>query len=152
MNKTIVTTLVIIAFASGFLIFYLGRSTRLETPGIEQSQQTADVAPSWESKTDDQFSLTITVTPIELSAQAQEWKFNVIMNTHSVELDQDMIKIATLVDDSGKKHKPLRWEGASAGGHHREGMLIFSSVTPAPRSVELKISIGNVIRSFAWQL
>ena len=75
------------------------------------------------------------------------------MDTHSVELDQDMIKIAIIVDDQGKEYKPIRWEGAEAGGHHREGVLIFSQITPTPKSVELKISsISDVVRSFIWQL
>jgi hypothetical protein len=72
------------------------------------------------------------------------------MNTHSVELDQDMTKIAILVDDQGKEYKPISWEGP-VGGHHREGMLIFNQITPNPKSVELKISsIGGVVRSFTW--
>ena len=74
------------------------------------------------------------------------------MDTHSVELDQDMTKITVLVDDQGKEYKPLGWEG-TVGGHHREGMLIFNQITPTPKSVKLKISgIGDVVRSFVWQL
>lgn len=75
------------------------------------------------------------------------------MDTHSVELDQDVAKIAALVDDSGKEYKPLRWEGTPVGGHHREGSLVFNRITPTPKFVELKISgIGGVARSFIWQL
>ncbi len=63
-----------------------------------------------------------------------------------------MINIAVLVDDQGKEYKPIRWEGP-VGGHHREGVLIFDQITPNPKSVELKISnIGDVVRSFTWQL
>ena len=74
------------------------------------------------------------------------------MNTHSVELDQDMTKVAILIDNQGKEYKALNWEGPS-GGHHREGVLIFSQITSIPKSIELKISdIGDVVRSFVWQL
>ena len=74
------------------------------------------------------------------------------MNTHSVELDQDMTKIAVLVDGQEKEYKPISWEGP-VGGHHREGVLIFNQITPIPKSVELKISsIGDVVRSFTWEL
>ena len=74
------------------------------------------------------------------------------MSTHSVELDQDMIKVTVLVDDSGKEYKPIAWEGPT-GGHHREGVVIFNKVTPTQKSITLKISsIGDVNRSFNWQL
>ena len=73
------------------------------------------------------------------------------MDTHSIELDQDMTKIAKLVDDQGKEYKPTAWNGPT-GSHHREGMLIFNQITPIPKSLELKISgIGGVVRSFIWK-
>ena len=75
------------------------------------------------------------------------------MDTHSVELDQDMLRIAVLVDDKDKEYKPLRWEGAEPGGHHREGVLIFNQIVPSPKSIKLKISsIGEAERNFIWQL
>jgi len=91
------------------------------------------------------------VTPLDLSPQSKEWKFDIGMNTHSVELDQNMTKIVVLLDDQGKEYKPLRWEGAEAGGHHREGVLIFNKITPIPKSLRLKIfDVGGVVRIFAW--
>lgn len=96
--------------------------------------------------------MTVVVTPLDLSPNSREWKFDVGMNTHSVELDQDMIKIAILVDDKGKEYKPISWDGP-IGGHHREGVLIFNQVKPNSKSVELKISdIGDVVRSFKWDI
>jgi len=106
----------------------------------------------WESKVNDQASVTITVTPTLLSAESGEWKFDVVMDTHSVELDQDMTKVAVLIDEQRKEYRALNWEGPT-GGHHREGILTFTKITPSPKSVELKISdIGGVVRIFNWQL
>lgn len=106
----------------------------------------------FESKIDDQALVTVTVIPIDISLQSKEWKFNVSLSTHAVELDQDMVKISVLVDDKGKEYKPIRWEGAPPGGHHREGVLVFNQITPIPKFVGLKISgIGDVVRSFTWE-
>ncbi|OGM97435.1 MAG: hypothetical protein A2735_01740 [Candidatus Yanofskybacteria bacterium RIFCSPHIGHO2_01_FULL_41_21] len=141
MKKLIVTILSIVTFVGGFLIFYQSRP-------VEQKMPITD----WESKTDNQLAVTITVTPIDISSQLKKWEFEIVMDTHSVELNQDLTKMAVLVDDQGKEYKPLSWEG-TIGGHHREGLLIFNQIIPTPKSVQLKVSgIGDVIRSFDWQL
>ena len=154
MNKKTLTTLTLaLAFLGGFFFFYRGGPTKELAPVANQTSQQTTTKQSWETKTEEQADVTLVVTPLDLSQNSKEWKFDVGMNTHSVELDQDMIKISILVDDQGKEYKPIRWEGAEAGGHHREGVLIFNQITPIPKSVELKISsIGDVVRSFTWQL
>jgi hypothetical protein len=139
----------VLAFIGGFLVFYNPK------PASSPTQNNSDVSGTsqkWESKIDEQASVTVTVTPTLLSEESEEWKFDVVMDTHSVELDQDMTKIAILIDEQGKEYKALNWEGPT-GGHHREGIITFNKITPAPKSVELKISdIGGVVRSFTWQL
>ncbi|HEY4515345.1 MAG TPA: hypothetical protein VJJ22_04330 [Candidatus Paceibacterota bacterium] len=138
MKKVLTISILIILFTGGFLIFYQSRPAEQKVP-----------VTSEEARIDDQASVTVTITPFDISSQSKEWKFDVAMDTHSVELDQDMVKVSVLVDDNGKEYKPLRWEGAEVGGHHREGVLTFSQIIPFSQSVELKISsIGDVIRSF----
>ncbi|MFZ3011437.1 MAG: hypothetical protein WA060_00325 [Minisyncoccia bacterium] len=152
-NKTLTILTLVLAFLGGFLFFYRGGPTKELVPVVNQANQKTTTKQTWETKTEEQANVTVVITPIDLSLNSKEWKFDVVMDTHSVELDQDMIKIAIIVDDQGKEYKPIRWEGAEAGGHHREGVLIFSQITPTPKSVELKISsIGDVVRSFIWQL
>ncbi|MCX6813119.1 MAG: hypothetical protein NTV77_01350 [Candidatus Azambacteria bacterium] len=108
----------------------------------------------WETKTNDQPPVIVSVTPIEFGKGAKLWKFDVAFNTHSGSLDQDITQIATLVDGKGNTYKPIRWDGAGPGGHHREGVLSFNPVQPAPAYVELKIKdVGGVNeRSFRWNL
>lgn len=138
-NKTI--GIILVALVVGFAVFFGGRD--IDVPAPRQL----------ETKTDEQNSVTVTITPANISPQAGEWQFNVLIDTHSVELDQDMVKISVLIDDQGKEYKPLRWEGAEPGGHHREGMLVFKQITPNPKSLGVKISgIGNVDRSFVWRI
>jgi len=150
MNKAITIFVLALAFIGGFLIFYNPKP--VSSPN-ENNSEAINTEQKWESKIDEQASVTVTVTPSDLSLKSNEWKFDVVLSTHSVELDQDMTKVAILIDDYGKEYSPARWEGAPAGGHHREGILTFTKITPFPKSVELKISdIGDVVRIFNWQL
>jgi len=84
--------------------------------------------------------------------------FEVVMDTHSVDLDQyDLGKLAVLRDDTGKEYSPAAWQSAP-GGHHRTGTLSF----PAPeglaqgkvRSIQLVIRqvAGVAERVLEWQL
>lgn len=149
MNKTITIFVLALAFIGGFLVFYNPKSASEPT---QENSPVSDTQQKWESKVDDQASVTVTVTPTLLSEESREWKFDVVMDTHSVELDQDMTKVAILIDEQGKEYRALSWEGPT-GGHHREGVLTFSKIMPVPKSIELKISnIGDVVRSFTWQL
>lgn len=149
MNKKVITISVLaLAFIGGFLLFYNPK------PGSSPSQNnsvTSSTEQKWETKTDEQANVTVVVTPLDLSPQSSQWKFDIGMNTHSVELDQEMTKSVILIDDQGKEYKPTGWEGP-VGGHHREGVLTFNAITPTPKSVELRISnIGDVVRVLSWQ-
>lgn len=149
MNKAIIIFVLALAFIGGFLVFY---NSKPNAPPTQENSSTSGTQQKWESKADDQASVTVTVTPSDLFLESTEWKFDVVMDTHSVELDQDMTKNAILTDGSGKEYSPARWEGAPAGGHHREGMLVFSPIAPTPKSVELKITgIADTVRIFNWQ-
>lgn len=151
MNKKFLTiSTLALAFIGGFLVFYNPKT--ISNPPTQNNSPISEAVEKWESKVDDQASVTVTVTPTLLGETSADWKFNVVMDTHSVELDQDMTKVAILVDGQGKEYKAESWNGPT-GGHHREGILTFSKITPTPKSVELKISdIGGVVRTFDWQL
>jgi len=66
----------------------------------------------------------------------EQWQFEVPLNTHSIGLSQDMLQITELIDSLGNLYKPITWEGDGPGGHHREGVLIFSPFNPVPDSIE----------------
>src|SRR3989344_5709725 len=101
MNKAITIFVLALAFIGGFLIFYNPKPASSPT---NDNSKVVSTEQKWESKIDDQASVTVTVTPIILSADSREWKFDVVMDTHSVELAQDMTKVAILTDDSGKEY------------------------------------------------
>ena len=151
MKNTIITIVAIAILAIGFVLLYQNRSTVRETPAASETIRQTSNSQQWETKTEEEASVTVVVTPLDLSPQSAEWKFDIGLNTHSVELDQDMTAITVLTDNQGKEYKPVRWDGAPPGGHHREGVLTFISDKPAPRSVTLKIqNVGVPERNFTW--
>ncbi|MDO8561697.1 MAG: hypothetical protein Q7S05_02620 [bacterium] len=110
-------------------------------------------AAGYESQTDSQGIVSVTVTPLQLGAVASGWKFNVVLDTHSGSLDQDMLTSAVLVDDSDNVYRPTNWDGAPPGGHHREGVLSFMPNISVPKKVQLKIlNIEVPERNFTWEL
>lgn len=152
MNKTIAVITLILAFIAGFFLFYRGKP--VSAPTQENTPvSTSTSAQKWDPQTNEQDAVTVTVTPIDLGVDSKEWKFDVVMNTHSVELDQDMVKATILIDNPGEEYKPVRWEGAGPGGHHREGVLVFAPIKPYPQHLNLIIKgIGGIDRPFAWIL
>lgn len=99
-------------------------------------------------------AVEVSVKPENISADAQSWNFRITLNTHTAELGEDLSQAATLVDDGGGEFKPTAYEGDPPGGHHREGVLKFNPISPAPKSVTLKVrGVGGVAeRSFSWTL
>ena len=154
MNKVLPALALLVALTVGFFVFYQNRPAEQKALATPETVREASDSQKWETQTDDQAGVTIVVTPLDLAPESSEWKFDVGINTHSVELDQDMTKIVVLTDDQGKEYKPVRWDGAPPGGHHREGVLAFSAIRPAPRLVGLTIrDIGGIpARSLQWDL
>ena len=98
--------------------------------------------------------VTVKVTPKDLTQSAASWDFEIILDTHSGNLDQDLTKTSVLTDDSENQFNAISWEGDPLQGHHRQGILKFPPITPKPQSIELKISqIGDIDeRIFKWEL
>lgn len=136
---------------------YFGFFNRAKVKPVNDKQASQAVGQNqtgWETKIDDQSSITIKVTPVILDKTSDPWKFDITFDTHSGSLDQDPLEMAVLFDDKGVAHKPTAWEGQRPGGHHREGMLIFKAIKPAPTYVALKIkNVGGIPeRSFTWNI
>ncbi len=104
------------------------------------------------SQTSSQSSVTVKVTPRNLAAGT--WEFDVVFDTHSQELTDDLGKTAVLVSDGRTSHSPVKWQGDPPGGHHRKGVLEFKPVSPTPASIELQIKRNGETapRLFRWKL
>ncbi|OGY17335.1 MAG: hypothetical protein A2785_00495 [Candidatus Chisholmbacteria bacterium RIFCSPHIGHO2_01_FULL_49_18] len=108
-----------------------------------------DSAPAPQQKT--MGAVEVQVTPVRLEANAQPL-LKIEMNTHSVELDYDLIKIVQLTDDLGNSYKPLVWNGGS-GGHHLTGEITFSELKGDPDTLTLTLSgIDGNTETFTWSL
>jgi len=104
--------------------------------------------------------VVVEVTPLNLgqsedtSVDSTGLHFQVAMNTHSVELDHDLTRLAVLRTDQGDEISPLRWDGAR-GGHHVNGTLYFPAVElNGVRWVEIVIRDVDGVpeRVFRWDL
>ena len=104
------------------------------------------------AQTSEQSAVTVKVTPETL--EGDYWEFEVVFDTHSQELADDLMKGAVLVTADGTQIAPTEWRGDPPGGHHRKGVLRFTALKPAPDTVHLRISRPGEPkpRSFRWDL
>lgn len=110
----------------------------------------ADLAP----QNSQSGGVSIAVKPVEVSAGAATWSFEVSLTTHSQDLSDDLVRAAFIVDGTGRKESPTVWEGDAPGGHHRKGVLRFKALTPMPEAIEMRIQRPgeSAPRTFRWQL
>ncbi len=105
----------------------------------------------YQSQKTEQNGVTVEVTPISLGFNANV-EFKVLFDTHTIELNYNLMKISRLTDDKGRNYQPLSWTGGS-GGHHLSGELIFPAISKQVKFVELTISnIEGSDRIFRWDL
>ena len=97
--------------------------------------------------------IKVTATLQNIPNEAKTWDFEVVLETHTRDLSDDLAKSSVLIAD-GKQYLPLGWEGAPPGGHHRKGVLRFKAIVPPPAAVELQIRLAGdpSPRSFKWLL
>lgn len=150
-QKVIIIFLAIIILG---VTFYYGVSNRRASSGTQEvkPEQSEQSALSTQTLTDGVVSYK--VTPKNLNPSAATWDFDISLDTHTGSLDQDLVSIVRLVDDKGTEYKALGWEGAPPGGHHREGVLKFSPITPRPASIKLIIQTtsNNENNNLLWNI
>lgn len=98
--------------------------------------------------------VTVRVKPLDVSASAKTWAFEVVLETHAQELSDDLVRVTTLNGAGGAPQAPTGWEGDPPGGHHRKGVLRFAPLAPATETVELRIQRPgeSAARKFQWSL
>ncbi len=143
----LVCCLVPLALILAVSVFGLSLGAATAAPNVQPS------ASAFETKSSSGGSVTVDVKPTALQV-GQPIVFDIALNTHSVDLSDDLTKIAILRDDTGGEYKPTAWEGAGPGGHHREGALKFAALTRKPKYVELVIKGLATVpeRVFRWDL
>ena len=111
-------------------------------------------AAALSSQTSSEQGVSVLATPRDLSPAAKEWEFEIVLQTHSQDLSDDVKAVSTLIADGRATQAPTAWEGDPPGGHHRKGVLRFEPITPRPETIELRIlrPTESSPRSFRWQL
>ena len=146
-TKQVLTGLIIImvAVVIAYKFFPKGELKNNTQPLAEEQTE----EQGFTAQTSSEGSVEITVRPMNLTANT--WDFEVTLNTHSVELNEDLVKASILIVD-GKEYKPVSWEGDPVGGHHREGILKFDAPSSQLKSTTLKINqVGGIKeRRFSW--
>ena len=116
---------------------------------IIAASNAAELAPQISNERE----IKVTATLQHIPSEAKTLDFEVVLETHTKALNDDLAKSSVLVAD-GKQYLPLGWKGAPPGGHHRKGVLRFKAIAPPPASVELQIRLAGdpSPRSFKWLL
>ena len=139
-----------------------------EQPDISQSAssgtglsgQSMQDTGDWEQtvQVDEQGSVVIEVTPLNLNTPAEKLAFEISMNTHSVDLSMDLAQLATLTTDAGITVHAAGWD-APRGGHHVNGKLLFPSTVDGnpvlAGATDVTIQIRDVdasLRTFVWRV
>lgn len=108
---------------------------------------------AYEHKSDNTNSVRVDVVPVQLMSGKQA-KFEIRLNTHSIDLSYDLVDISFLKDNQGREYRAAAWKGSPAGGHHRSGVLEFPAIAKDTKSITLYIKdIADVPeRTFEWKL
>jgi hypothetical protein len=105
------------------------------------------------TRTESGGGVTVKVTFID-SKIGGELRFQIALDTHSVNLDSyDLKTISILRDDAGNSYLPMAVENKGSG-HHREATVSFANVASGTKRVELVIKdvAGVKERIFRWDL
>lgn len=104
-----------------------------------------------EPRKSNEAGIQVVVTPKPFDPTAMTWDFDVVMDTHTKPLGDDLARVSELVVD-GRSYASAGWQGDPPGGHHRKGVLKFARPADPPNSVEVRINgIGGPgVRTFKW--
>ena len=138
----------------------LSPSTAAQDNPQPDSVSTDSSSPSNNSamRIDQQGAIIVEITPLNLDAPTDALEFDVVMDTHSIDLSMDLATLSTLTTDTGVSVESTLWD-APLGGHHVEGKLIFPATKDGKPILEdatkLTLTITNVdapTRIFEWEL
>jgi len=133
----------------------------VELIGGEELSKQADAQPPSQvlSRVDRQGEVEVVVTPMDIGDGSDGViRFEVTMNTHSVDLSMDLARLSNLATDLGVRLDAESWTGGS--GHHVSGQLDFPEYTPDGTPLigdakEIILTIRDIDapeRVFVWQL
>lgn len=142
-----------LTFISPWLVsaIFVAGAVLAATPAAAWAQANAN---GMAAQTSSERGVTVKVAPKSIGTRDGRWEFAIVLDTHSADLRDDLTQSATLKTSDGRAFKPVRWDGAGPGGHHRQGVLTFEVPAPRPMTIELTIvRAGEAApRTFRWKL
>ncbi len=133
-----------------------GTNTAEMAPG---SGPKAPVVSDEASRSVEGGSVKVTATPLSLTDKsATSLTFEVVLETHSVELTYDLATLAVLRDNLGNEYQPTTWTPDQSSGHHVKGLLSFADratiLQTGVTSLELDVTgiAGIPSRLFQWSV
>lgn len=143
MNKLGIILILTMLTLTGFWVWTVMGQSQTQKSRVQEKLLT--------KQSDERGGVTVAAEPIFLEA-GKEASFKIVLDTHNVELDYDLLKVSTLSDEKGNSFKPLSWSGGS-GGHHLKGDLVFPAFPAKAKLVQLLIAgISGFDRRFIWNL
>ncbi len=138
------------------LSFVLAACSATSTP--PPSTESASLSNDSAMRTDQQGAIIVEITPLNLDAPTDTLEFDVVMDTHSIDLSIDLATLSTLTTDTGVSVNATLWD-APLGGHHVEGKLIFPATKDGKFILEGATKLTLIIlnldaptRIFEWEL
>lgn len=109
------------------------------------------------TRSDVQGAIELLVTPLNFQAPGTELRFEVSLDTHSVDLSIDLAALAVLKTDTGLILPASLWD-APQGGHHVAGTLSFTlsveqaNLLQSANQITLEVRDLEVpLRSLVWE-
>ncbi len=154
-NEAVSKTAVILAGIAALTIF----GVWMITAGKNAAPTSTTLIPTpssqskaYKTQTNEGDNVTVIVTPQEL-ASGKPATFEIVFDTHSVDLNFDVAGAAELGDSRGNSYGPPTWSGDPPGGHHRKGTLSFPKPMAQASIVTLTLKdiAGIKERLFMWE-
>lgn len=92
--------------------------------------------------------IDVTIEPAQLDAEGAT--FEIILDTHAVELSMDLTQAR--LDVGGTAWEVAGWTGDGPSGHHREGQLRFTAAGPAEGTARLTLAGFSEPVEATWEL
>lgn len=132
-----------------------GVGTGAATPlNLENSSEETS---TYEPIMDEQGAVTVEIIPLNFHNPSETLDFEIVLNTHSIDLSMNLATLATLTTDTGKVIQAISWD-APLGGHHVSGTLSFPAEVEGNPVLEgvsqVTLTIVNVDapeRIFTWE-
>ena len=124
-----------------------------EKVALQQNNTTQKIVKTFPPQENEGGEVAVIVTPQILEVGKQP-KFQIVFDTHSVNLDFDVGELTMLIDDKGNKYTNPVWEGTPREGHHRSGSVSFRETLQETSQVKLVLQniSGIKERAFQWDL